>query len=174
MSAPRLDFAAIGTNPNADALESALIKAGHRVHWPVDWHDVPNYSAVLLRVAADDLPDVVSRLEHHVSTSQIIIHTALEVGAAQLIDLPAVGIAMHRLGNGDTIVETNDDIAATVASVLISELHGNPVEIPTDERPALAEALELLNQARELRYKALGSVQSEVAQDLIDRLGEVY
>lgn len=174
MTAPRLDFAAIGTNPNADALESALAKARHRVHWPVEWQDVSNYSAVLLRVSADDLPDVISRLEEHLSANQIVIHTALEVGAAPLIELPAVGIAMHRLYNGDIIVETNDEIAATVASVLISELHGNPVIIPAEEREALAQALEYLAQARKLRYKALSSVTSEAAKDLVDRLGGVY
>lgn len=174
MTAPRLRFAAIGTDFGADALESALLKAGHQIDWPVAWEDIPDYSAVLLRLSAADLPDAIQRLESCVIAQHIVIHTALEVGADPLLELPAVGMALHRLANGDVVVDTNDEVAATVAAVLVGELQGNPVMVPAEERPALANALRLVAQARKLQVEALHSVHSEAAKDLLDRLCTLY
>lgn len=174
MAGPRLRLAAIGTDRSADPLLYALLDAGHQVEWPVSWDDVGSYSGVLLRLSEEDLADAISRLEERVTAQQIVIHTCLEVGAEPLLDLPAVGIAMHRLSSGDTIVDTNDEISATVASVLISELQGNPVPVPAGERRALARALELVEQSRKLQREALGSVRSQQARDLLDRMCGLY
>lgn len=174
MSAPRLRFAAIGTDPNAEYVESALVRAGHSIHWPVAWEDIQSYSAVLLRLSAEDLPDAVSKLSDLVTAQHIVIHTALEVGAEPFIDLPSVNLALHRLSNGDVIADTLDEVSATVASVLIGELHGNPVIIGADERPALANALKLMAEARALQREALHSVHSQAAKDLLDRIGTLY
>lgn len=174
MGAPRLSFAAIGTDFGADNLERALLKAGHQIHWPVAWEDISSYSAVLLRLSAGDLPDAVSRLADLVTAQHIVIHTALEIGAEPLLELPSVNMALHRLSNGDLLVDTNDEVAATVASVLVGELQGNPVMVPGEERKALAGALHLVAQAKKLQIEAMRSVHSRAAKDLLDRMCSLY
>lgn len=159
-------MALIGTD---DVLASRLERAGHHVEWRlVPWDELSEFDLIVISVGEEDLPDVIHRLESVVTPRQIVIHSAVGVGADILLDLPSLGIAMSVFGD-EFVVSTCDEISQTVAAVLVSELGGNLWVISDDERRDLARALELARQSNELRREALRAARSETARNIVIR-----
>ncbi|QTH59518.1 hypothetical protein J5O04_12180 [Corynebacterium hindlerae] len=149
-------------------LARRLSQAGHHVGEATSWEDLAKFDLIIISEPAEYVPEAVQRLEPLVSSRQIVIHTAVELGAEPLIDLPALGIAMACFGD-DFIVDTCDEISQAVAEVLVAEMHGSVWAVSDEERPDLARALKIAAEANALKLQALRSVSSEAARNIVIR-----
>lgn len=165
MRPPRMRVAVVG---QPDDLCEFLDDAGHHLEFDQPWSALGDFDLIVLAVPADVIPDVVARLQPVVGPKHIVVHTALEVGPEALTDLPSLAIAMHSVGR-EFVVSTVDEISDAVAAALVAEMGGNMWRIPENERIALAEALELAKQANALKLRALNTVRSEAAKDVVIR-----
>lgn len=165
MPGPRLRIAVIGQwNETVDQLGNA----GHSLAFDVPWDRVSDYEVVVLAVGAADLPDVVSRLDGVLSNRHIVIHTAVEVGAEPLMELPSLGIAMTCFGT-EFVVSTCDETSHTVASVLVADLGGNFWNISDEDRFDLARALLIASESNRLKRSALDAAPPGAATEIVVR-----
>ncbi len=141
---------AVGT-----AIGEKLAAVGHRI----DYTDAPATAApdtaqlLVLDVADSDLEAAVAELLPHVQPRQIVLHTAASHGVGVLQPLAergALTIAAHpamiaadaaRLDGCGWGVTTRDELAATVAELLITEMNGHAIAIAEQQRDLYAAAM---------------------------------
>ncbi|MEJ5927666.1 hypothetical protein WG915_03430 [Corynebacterium sp. H128] len=168
MGAPRLNIAVVGTSSAGRALASRLVDAGHTCTHDVPWSDLGDYSAVLLALESELLPDVISRLEQTMTGKHIVLHSALGAGSDVLAELGSVAIAMHPLDSGAFVVSTSEDeLSRTIAELLVSEMGGYSIRVPDAERAVLPEAQRKIAEAAQLQREALAMAESEEVSSVI-------
>lgn len=112
---------------------------------------------IILAVPDPQLPAVVDEIAPHVGEGRIVVHVAGSMGRAVLDPIALTGaltIAAHpamtfvgAAGDTDRLagcpwgVTVGDELAATVAELLISELGGRIVPVPESRRPLYHAAM---------------------------------
>ncbi|WP_151549989.1 MULTISPECIES: DUF2520 domain-containing protein [Corynebacterium] len=158
MNAPRMRVSIVSAGAVGTAIGEKLAAVGHRV----DYTAAPataaeNAQLLVLDVADSDLEAAVAELLPHVQPRQIVLHTAASHGVGVLQPLAergALTIAAHpamiltdttaaaaRLDGCGWGVSTRDELAATVAELLITEMNGHAIAIAEQQRELYAAAM---------------------------------
>ena len=167
MSAPRMRVAVWGDSRAGINFALRLEMAGHTIEKLEDPAQLDRFDALILAATARELEGAVGDVETHVRPKQIVIHTSLLAGVEALDELETRGcltIAAAPLGDSYA-VGTLDEVADTVISLLLSEIHQTVETVPEAQRAERAARLYYAEMLGVL--SAWASVEAKIIEDFM-------
>lgn len=144
-----------------------LEMAGHTIEKLEDPAQLDRFDALILAATARELEGAVGDVEKHVRPRQIVIHTSLLAGVEALDELETRGcvtIAAAPLGDSYA-VGTLDEVAETVISLLLSEIHQTAETVPEAQRAERAARLYYAEMLGVL--SAWASLEAKIIEDFM-------
>lgn len=144
-----------------------LEMAGHTVENLENPAQLGRFDALILAVTARELEGAVGDVAKHVRPKQIVIHTSLLAGVEALDELETRGcvtIAAAPLGDSYA-VGTLDEVAETVISLLLSEIHQTAETVPEAQRAERAARLYYAEMLGVL--SAWASLEAKIIEDFM-------
>lgn len=154
--------------------------AGHTVERLEDPAQLDRFDTLILALTARELEGAVGDVAKHVRPRQIVIHTSLLAGVEALDELEVRGcVTIAAAPLGDTYaVSALDEIAETVISLLLSEIHYSAETVREAQRAERAARLYYAEMLGALSVRAaieagiienfMGSAFDLDAGDIID------
>ena len=143
MQAPRMRVAVWGDSRAGINFARRLELAGHTIERLEDPAQLDRFDTLIMAATARELEAAVEDVAPHVRPRQIVIHTSLLAGVEALDELETQGcVTIAAAPMGDSYaVSSPDEVAETVISLLLSEIHQTAETVPEAQRAERAARL---------------------------------